>query len=142
MFKRLFIPAFMFFTILTLVLCGLQSSVIAQGWVDLELYGGQIYDIAINPSNTNQMFAGGYLGGGLYSTTNGGTNWQPVLTGEEGSEMEGEATFRNHAVWAVKIAPSNNSHVWAVHNYWAEKSTNGGATWTHMMHITAEIHLP
>ena len=73
MFKRLFIRAFMFFTILTLALCGFLSSAEAQGWVDLGLYGGQIYDIAIDPSNTNHMFAGGYLGGSLYATTNGGT---------------------------------------------------------------------
>ena len=138
MFKKFFIRTSLFFTILTLALCGLQSSVIAQGWVDLGLYGGQIYDIAIDPSNTNKMFAGGYLGGGLYSTTNGGTNWQSVLTGEEGGGYEREATFKNTAVWAVKIAPSNNSHVWAVHNYWAEKSNDGGATWTHILNSTMQ----
>ena len=132
MVKRLFIRAFVFFITLTFALCGFLSSARAQGWVDLGLYGGQIYDIAIDPSNTNHMFAGGYLGGGLYSTTNGGTNWQEVLTGHEGGELEREATFRNTVVYAVKIAPSNSDVIWAAHNYWAEKSTNGGATWTHI----------
>ena len=69
----------------------------------------------------------------------------PVLTGQEWGELDGEATFRNTAVWAVKIAPStdknpNNNIVWAVHNYGVSKSSSGGAddTWTHISNSTIQ----
>ncbi|MCG6910616.1 MAG: carboxypeptidase regulatory-like domain-containing protein, partial [Deltaproteobacteria bacterium] len=108
-------------------------------WTNLGLYGGQIYEIAIDPDDPTRMFAGAYYGDGLYRTLDGGTTWAPVLTGEEGGLLEGEATFKNTAVWSVKIAPSSdanpdNNTLWAVHNYWAEKSTSGGddASWTHI----------
>jgi photosystem II stability/assembly factor-like uncharacterized protein len=90
-----------------------------EPWTNLGLYGGHIYDIAIDPSNPNKMFAGAYMGDGLYVTIDGGRNWQAV-----------EDTFKDHAVWAVKIAPSNNNAIWVAHNYWVEKSTDGGKTWT------------
>ena len=88
-------------------------------WTDLGLYGGWVYDIAIDPSNPDKMFAGAYLGGGLFVTEDGGNRWQVVETGGfEGGEDE----FRDHAVYAVKIAPSDTNVVWAAHNFWVEKS--------------------
>ena len=33
----------------------------------------------------------------------------------------------------MKIAPSDTNTVWAVHNYWAEYSQDGGATWSHIL---------
>ena len=138
MFKRLFIRTFMTFTMLTLVLCGIQSSAGAQGWINLGLYGGQIYEIAIDPDDSDKMFAGACYGDGLYLTEDGGDNWEPVLTGHEGGELDGEATFRNTAVWAVKIAPSNHNIIWVAHNYGLEKSTDGGATWTHISNSTIQ----
>ena len=73
MSKRLFIRAFMVFTILTLALCGFQSSSWAQEyWTNLGLYGGQIYEITIDPDDSDKMFAGAYYGDGLYLTQNGG----------------------------------------------------------------------
>ena len=108
------------------------------GWSDLGLYGGQVYTIAIDKNNTSKMFAGAYYGGGLFRTTDGGTNWTPVTTGAEGTGLDGEATFSNTAVWGVEIAPSSSNVVWAVHNYWAEKSTDGGSTWTHILNSTMQ----
>ena len=123
--------------LLVVVTCSLISTSQAD-WTNLGLYGGQIYDMAIDPDDVNKMFAAAYLGDGLYRTLDGGNTWDPVLTGEEGGALDGEATFRNNAVWAVDIAPSNdndpdNNIVWAVHNYWAAKSTSGGAdeSWVH-----------
>ena len=107
-----------------------SSSQGAESWTNLGLYGGQIYDIAIDPSNPDKMFAGAYMGDGLFMTTDGGSSWQAVIAAED---IEGEDTFKNHAVWAVKIAPSNNNVIWAAHNYWVEKSTDGGNTWTHIL---------
>ena len=99
-----------------------------EAWTDLGLYGGQIYDIAIDPSNPDKMFAGSYFGSGLFMTTDGGNSWQAVIAAET---VQGEDTFKNHAVWAVKITPGNPNVIWAAHNYWVEKSTDGGKTWTH-----------
>jgi hypothetical protein len=129
------------FLVAAVILAMLASPKPAQAldpWVDLGLFGGQIYSIAIDPVSTNKMFAGAYYGGGLFMTTDGGDNWSAVLTGQENGEFDGEATFRNTAVWSVKIAPSNHNVVWAVHNYWAEKSTDGGATWTHILNSTMQ----
>jgi hypothetical protein len=108
------------------------SSALAQGaavWTNLGLYGGQIYDIAIDPVNPGKMFAGSYLGDGLYVSTDGGGSWNGVKTADR---LAGEDSFKDHAVWSVEIAPSDNKVVWATHNYWAEKSTDGGLTWTHI----------
>ncbi len=105
MFRRLS-RAFVFFAALTLVLCGFGSSAGAEGWINLGLGGGQIYEIAIDPYNHDKMFAAAYYGDGLYLTEDGGDNWGPVLTGHEGGVLDTEATFRNTAVWAVKILAS------------------------------------
>jgi photosystem II stability/assembly factor-like uncharacterized protein len=105
----------------------------AQTWTNLEIYGGQIYRIAIDPANPDKMFAGSYLGDGLFITTDGGNNWQPVLTGQEGGQLDREATFRNTAVWDVEISPSPyNKFIWVAHENWVEKSDDGGQTWTHV----------
>ena len=101
----------------------------AQSWTNLGLYGGQIYDIAIDPDDPEKMFAGSYMGDGLFVTTDGGDFWQPV---EMEHRYEDEDTFKNHAVWAVKIAPSDSRVVWAAHNYWVAKSTDGGVNWVHI----------
>jgi len=107
-----------------------SSSQEVDVWTNLGLYGGQIYDIAIDPSNPDKMFAGSYLGGGLFMTTDGGNSWQTVVAAEQ---VQGEDTFKNHAVWSVKITPGNPNVIWAAHNYWVEKSTDGGQTWTHIL---------
>jgi hypothetical protein len=80
MFKIVF-KITVFFGLFSLVFFGLASSAVSQqveAWTNMGLYGGQIYDIAINPSNPDKMFAGTYLGDGLYVTIDGGRNWQAV----------------------------------------------------------------
>ena len=136
--SRMRFRAFVFLTLFALVLCGFPSSSISQGvevWSNLGLYGGQIYDIAIDPSNPDKMFAGSYMGDGLFVTEDGGSSWRAV---ETENEPEGEGTFKNHAVWKVKIASSNNNVIWVAHNYWVEKSTDGGETWTHILNSTMQ----
>jgi hypothetical protein len=114
---------------LAILLMGPLSSGAQVVWTTLGPYGGQIYDIAVDADDPDKMFAGSYLGDGLFVTTDGGSTWQAV---EASNDPPGEGTFKNHAVWAIKIAPSDNSVVWAAHNYWVEKSTDGGKTWTHI----------
>jgi photosystem II stability/assembly factor-like uncharacterized protein len=100
-------------------------------WSNLGLYGGQIYDIEFDPSNHAKMLAGAYYGDGLFRSRDGSQTWEPVLTGLEGGRLEGEATFRNTIVYAIQYAPSDPDTVWTVHDVWAEKSIDGGETWTH-----------
>lgn len=102
---------------------------------NLGLFGGWIYDIAIDPSDPNKMFASTYMGDGLFITKDGGKSWQAV---ETENEPEGEATFKDHAVYAVKIAPSDPNIIWVAHNYWVEKSADGGQTWTHIWNSTMQ----
>jgi len=137
MYKMLFKKRFVV-TLFIILLVNCPISVFAD-WTNLGLYGGQIYEIAIDPISEDKMFAGAYYGDGLFVTTNGGTTWEPVLTGYEDGELDGEATFRNTAVWAVKIArPPNNNIIWVAHNYWLGKSTDGGVTWTHIPNSTIQ----
>ena len=109
-----------FFGLFVLLLFSVVPSAISRevgAWTNLGLYVGQIYDIAVDPSNPDKMFAGTYMRDGLYVTIDGGRNWRAV-----------EDTFNDHAVWAVKIAPSDNNVIWVAYNYWVEKSTDGGKT--------------
>lgn len=98
-------------------------------WTNLGLYGGQIADIAIDPSNPDKMFAATYKGDGLFLTGDAGDSWKPV---DMGQDDESQATFKNHSVTKVKIAQSDNRVVWVTHNIWIAKSTDGGQTWTHI----------
>ena len=101
----------------------------ADVWNNLALYGGNVYDIAFShdPLQPDKIFAGTYLGGGLYGSENGGSSWTPVETAHN---YRDEDTFKNHAVWKVKVAPTDPNVVWAVHNHWAEVSSDRGQTWT------------
>lgn len=127
-----------FLGLLFFLFLGHASSAISQevgAWTNLGLYGGHIYDIAIDPSNPENIFAGSYIGDGLFRTTDGGSSWQPV---ETGGEVPGEDDFKNHANYAVKIAPSDSNVIWVAHNYWVEKSIDGGQTWTHILNSTMQ----
>lgn len=111
---------------------GLAAS--AEGLEDfsnLGLYGGQVYDLAIDPSMPVKVFAGTYLGGGLFRSGDGGGAWNAVLTG--GEDSDGENAFRNHAVYAVEIAPPSPQTVYVANQFWIEKSTDGGETWSHVL---------
>ncbi len=121
-----------------LLLAILPSSLFAQEvdvYTNLGLTGGQIIDIAIDPSNPDKMFAASQLGDGLFTTNDGGGTWQAVET--NGSDP-GEDEFKNQRVYAVKLAPSDSQVVWAAHNVWAEMSADGGATWSHILNSTMQ----
>ncbi len=49
----------------------------AWSWIGPGNIGGRTRSLAVNPSNTNIIYAG-TVGGGIWKTVNGGTSWTPV----------------------------------------------------------------
>ncbi|WP_081740450.1 T9SS type A sorting domain-containing protein [Aquimarina pacifica] len=76
---------------------------------------GQLRDILINPSNTNEIYATLYTGNvGLYRTTDGGNTWSQVISG---------------TVEDVMFKPGSTSTIYACGtNFY--KSTDGGNSFT------------
>ena len=76
---------------------------------------GFCYAIAVDPTSSNIVYAGGQ--GGLYKTTNGGSSWSNITGAISGT------------IKAIAIDPDNPSTVFAGANG-VFKSTNGGSSWT------------
>ncbi|MFN6147110.1 MAG: VPS10 domain-containing protein [Planctomycetota bacterium] len=92
---------------------------------------GRMTDIAVHPARQSTWFVG-TAGGGLWQTDNAGTTWSCV-----------SARLGSVSIGDVAIAPSNPDIVWIgtgeenARNsvQWGDgvyKSTDGGASWTHM----------
>ena len=92
---------------------------------------GRISALAVDPTNANIVYAGG-ADGGVWKTTDGGSNWTPLTDGEV-----------SLAIGAIAIDPSNHNIIYAgtgednnnVDGYAGAgilKSTDGGATWTNL----------
>ncbi|MEO0136072.1 MAG: T9SS type A sorting domain-containing protein [candidate division WOR-3 bacterium] len=75
------------------------------------------YALAIDRSNSNVVYAGGY-NGYLFKTTNGGVNWTLSNTGLSGT------------VYDIKVASTKANTVYAGTSSGVYKSTNAGASWT------------
>ena len=104
-------------------------------WTDLGLYGGAVNALAIDPSNPDKLFAGTYMGEGLFRSTDGGLSWQAL---KMDNKSVGEDTFESQSVMDVAIASSDPQVVWAAHNQWVAKSLDGGDTWTHILNKTMQ----
>ncbi len=104
-------------------------------WTNLGIYGGSVYSIAVDPQNPDTLYAGTYLGGGLFASRDGGQSWQALVMDHL---MEGEDTFQEHVVYDVAVAPSDSNVIWAVHNFWVARSGDAGATWTHILNGTMQ----
>jgi len=98
---------------------------INDGGVD----SGRVMTVAVDPSHTQTVYLGA-AGGGVWKTTNGGTNWSP-LTSNQASESMG----------ALAIDPTNDNVIYAgtgegdyaldsVTGDGILKSTDAGSTWT------------
>ncbi len=75
------------------------------------------YALAVDRSNSNVVYAGGY-NGYLFKTTNGGVSWTLSNTGLSGT------------VYDVKVASTKANTVYAGTSSGVFKSTNAGANWT------------
>lgn len=85
-------------------------------WTRYELANGYTYALAIDPLNTNVVFAGGNPS--LFKTTDGGESWFNSSTGLSGH------------VYAIAIDPLNSNIVYTGTGEGVFKSTNGGSSWT------------
>jgi hypothetical protein len=77
--------------------------------------GGFTYALAVDPSNSNIVYAGGDPA--LYKSTNAGSNWSLSSTGLSG------------IVRTIAINPGNSSILYAGTDLSVFKSTNSGANW-------------
>jgi photosystem II stability/assembly factor-like uncharacterized protein len=92
--------------------------------------GARVNAIALHPTNEDIIFAG-FSHGGLWKTSNGGSEWLPVFD---------EQPYL--AISAIAFDPSNPAHIWVgtgdenISGYpfigdGIYKSEDGGETWTH-----------
>src|SRR6185437_6160037 len=94
--------------------------------------GNRVASIIGEPGNSAVVYIGA-ADGGIWKTTDGGTNWTPIFDGENVS-----------AVGALAMAPSDHNVVWAgtgepwlIRPYYTlgdgvYKSSDAGRTWQHM----------
>ena len=94
-------------------------------------YGGRVNTIAVDPQNEAIIYLG-YSSGGIFKTTNGGQDWNPIF--------DNEITT---AIGAIAIDPNNSNIVYAgtgdpnISGYplignGIYKSIDGGLNWEHM----------
>lgn len=89
-----------------------------NNWANNGPYGGDIRSIAIDSKNPNILYVG--TGGGIYKSTDGGTNWSVLNTGLENSFY----------IWSLAVDPNNPAVLYAgIENNGIYKSTNGGIDW-------------
>lgn len=95
--------------------------------------GGRIVDFAVQPDDTDVIYAG-TAHSGVWKTSNGGITWRPVF--DDGG---------SGAIGGIAVAPSNPNVVWVgtgepngrnlVSTSWGDgvyKSEDGGESWRHM----------
>ncbi|HEX8723832.1 MAG TPA: hypothetical protein VF737_00425, partial [Gemmatimonadaceae bacterium] len=93
--------------------------------------GGRIHDVQALPNDPSTVYIAAATGG-LWKSTNHGTTWTPIF------DHEPTATFG-----VIAIAPSDSNVLWAgtgeqnnrQSSSWGNgvyRSTDGGATWTHV----------
>ena len=85
----------------------------------------QIYSIAIDPVNTNTLYAGSGFSDGIYKTTDGGNTWITTSTGLY-------LTSSTDIVTILEVDPNNTSTVYAAvvgGDSALYKSTNAGQSW-------------
>ena len=90
---------------------------------------GRVAAVAVDPTNTNIVYAGAAQGG-VWKTTDGGTTWTP-LTDQQPSLATGALALdpQNHLTLYVGTGEENNSG----DSYYGAgilKTTDGGNTWT------------
>ncbi len=82
------------------------------------MYSYIIHSLAIDPVNTNTIYAG--TENGVFKSTNGGASWTAINSG---------ITY-SYTIYSLAIDPVNTNTIYAGTENGVFKSTNGGASWT------------
>jgi len=75
---------------------------------------GQLADILVDPTNADVVYVASKTAG-IYKTTNGGTNWTEIKSGD----------YRD-----IEFKPENSQVIYAAGSSDIQVSTNGGTNWT------------
>jgi len=94
------------------------SSTAKMDTVSIVLDGIDVRALAIDPANSQVVYAGEY-NRGVMKTTNGGASWTAMNTG-----------LINTSILSLAIDPANSQIVYAGTISGVFATTNGGATWT------------
>jgi photosystem II stability/assembly factor-like uncharacterized protein len=90
----------------------------AATWQAIGPFGGETHSLAIDPANSQTVYAGTY--GGSYTSGNGGGGWSLLGTGPTSS-----------SVTAFAVDPHNSQTAYsASHDSGVSKSIDGGSSWT------------
>jgi photosystem II stability/assembly factor-like uncharacterized protein/5-hydroxyisourate hydrolase-like protein (transthyretin family) len=113
--------------VLDISMSGIGSTVAGVTWQQTGgPYGGYIESFAIDPTNSQTVYAGTF-GGGIFKTVNGGVNWTTANSG-----------LTSTYISSIAIDPTNSQTVYVGTNGGFSganggglfKSTNGGTSWS------------
>lgn len=93
--------------------------------------GGRINAVAIDPNDANTMLVGN-ASGGIFKTTDGGGNWNPIFD-DKGYLAIGDITYEpgnSQVIYAGTGDPNISGYPFIGDGIY--KSTDGGTTWTHL----------
>ena len=97
---------------------GPQTWTYTSGW---NPGNGRLTSVAVNPADTTIIYVSS-PGGGIWKTSNGGTNWTPLIDFVNSAWMN---------IFNLYIDPNSTSTIYAsLSSGGVLKSTNSGSTWT------------
>ncbi|AUC82756.1 sialidase family protein [Lacinutrix sp. Bg11-31] len=91
---------------------------------------GRVVDLAVNPENPAEFYAG-YASGGVWHTTNNGTTFTPILDSAQTQNVGDIAVdWNTRTIWVG--TGENNASRSSYSGIGILKSTNNGETWEHV----------
>lgn len=97
---------------------------VAGTWQGIGPDGGSISALAIDPQNTQTIYAGTNV---IYKSNDGGRSWEPKSVGLEPAPGRG-----TREITAIAVDPADSNYLYAGSEGNIFKSTDGGDTWTNV----------
>lgn len=91
-------------------------------WEDMGIYGGQINTLAVDPGDSQILYAGSWGGNALFKSIDGGQTWRTIPS-------EDSSQFRNLEVYDIAVDPNDPERIWVANNHYVDTSRDGGLTW-------------